>query len=153
MAPAKRSSKKKKQQRQKQVVPREGFNYREQLEAATTGRLGAVKEYLYFSWGCASALVYVPIDGKLLTVPLLQAVVANPQRSGAERSSPCETGANVNATFTYHDGQQCSALMWAVAGASCRTVEALLRAGADPCQRLNDDGMTPLSRCVSWRLS
>jgi hypothetical protein len=133
MPSAKRSSKKKKQQRSRQVVSQEvpyWHYWKESLKAATTGQLSAVKEFLDLSCGFASIEVCVPIDGKPLSLPLLQAVVANSHSEVADSVALlAAAGAEVNATYKDHDGQQCSALMWAVAGASCRTVEALLRAG------------------------
>jgi ankyrin repeat protein len=146
MAPAKSSSKKKKkQQRRQQIVPQQAPNFWELRTAATTGQLNAVRQYLG-QGGFASAFVPFTMDGNVLVVPLLQAIVTNNHSEVVQSVALlAAAGAPVDATYLDQDGQRCSALMWAVSNASCRIVEALLKAGGDPCQRLNDDGMTPLS--------
>jgi ankyrin repeat protein len=146
MAPAKSSSKKKKQQRRTQIVPHQAPNLWELRTAATTGQLNAVRQYLG-QGGFASAFVPFTMDGNVLVVPLLQAIVTNNHSEVVQSVTLlAATGAPVDATYLDQDGQRCSALMWAVSNASCRIVEALLKAGGDPCQRLNgNDGMTPLS--------
>jgi uncharacterized protein len=119
------------------LVPHSAPNLCLLLELATSARLHHVRRFLD-AGGLPNATVVAMQRDKRITVPLLHSVAGSDHAEVAESIALlCAAGAAVNSICKDHAGLPLSALLCATEECpSTRAVEALLAAGADPCQRV-----------------